>query len=127
MDEQTAAQIKAQNEEIRKERDRIVEELCNKFSCFKRDFMGAPIRRALLSLQSGQGKPTDSCEIPYRADEKYWVVASKSEVTVSYGLNFDNTTDRALARIFLLVSSLSHTLYISFYVLLTLLLLGIFR
>ena len=65
--------------------------------------MGAPIRRALQSLQSGQGKPSDSCEIPYRADEKYWVVASKSEVTVSYGLHFDNSTDRALARIFLLV------------------------
>jgi hypothetical protein len=86
-----------------KERDRAVEELCMKFSCFKRDFMGAPIRRALLSLQKGQGNPGDSCEIPYRTDEKYWVVSSKGEVTVSFALQFDNPTDRALARIFLLV------------------------
>ena len=50
MDEETQAKIKAQNEEIRRERDRIIEELCMKFSCFKRDFMGAPIRRALISL-----------------------------------------------------------------------------
>ncbi len=83
-----------------------------KFSCFKRDFMGAPIRRALISLSQGiilifyyflgAGLPTDSCEIPYRADEKYWVLAAKGEVTVSFGLNFDNATDKALARIFLL-------------------------
>jgi actin related protein 2/3 complex subunit 2 len=66
------------------------------------NFLGAPIRRALKSLQAGAGKQTDSCEIPYRADEKFWVVSSKDEVTVSFALHFDNITDKALARIFLL-------------------------
>jgi hypothetical protein len=56
MDEATAAKIKAENEEIRKVqshpinlqlRDKAIEEICMKFSCFKRDFMGAPIRKAL--------------------------------------------------------------------------------
>ena len=61
-----------------------------KFSCFKKDFLGAPIRRALISLKAGAGKPSDSCEIPYRKDEKYWVVSSKDEVTVSFALQFDN-------------------------------------
>jgi hypothetical protein len=61
------------------------------------------MRRALKSLAAGSGNPSDSCEIPYRTDEKYWVVASKGEVTVSFALQFDNKTDRALARIFLLV------------------------
>jgi len=64
--------------------------------------LGAPIKRALASLASGQGKTTDSCEINYRSDEKYWVTANKTEVTVSYGLQFDNATEKALARIFLL-------------------------
>lgn len=73
-----------------------------KFSCFKRDFIGAPIRRALMNLKTGEGKSTDTCEIPYRSDEKYWVIASKPEVTVSFSLQFDNVTDKALARIFLL-------------------------
>lgn len=73
-----------------------------KFSCFKRDFLGAPIRRALISLKNGAGNPSDSCEISYRPDEKYWVVASQKEVTVSFGLQFDNITDKSLARIFLL-------------------------
>lgn len=53
-------------------------------------------------MKSGGGKASDSCEIPYRNDEKYWVIASKPEVTVSFALNFDNVTDKALARIFLL-------------------------
>jgi hypothetical protein len=57
-----------------------------KFSCFKRDFIGAPIRRALHNLKNGGGKPSDTCEIPYRSDEKYWVIASKPEVTVSFSL-----------------------------------------
>jgi hypothetical protein len=43
-------------------------------------------RGIIIYFWLGQGRPSDSCEIPYRADEKYWVVASKSEVTVSFGL-----------------------------------------
>ncbi len=87
---------------MRKERDRLSEEICQKFSCFKKDFLGAPIWRALKSLKAGAGQPTDSCELSYRLDEKYWVVSTKNEVTVSFALQFDNQTDRALARIFLL-------------------------
>jgi actin related protein 2/3 complex, subunit 2 len=34
----------------------------------------------------GEGKQSDSCELPYRSDEKYWVVSSKGEVTISFGL-----------------------------------------
>lgn len=102
MDEAEAAAVKAENEEIRKQRDKIVDEICMKFSCFKKDFLGAPIRRALKQLKTGAGNPSHSCELPYRQDEKYWVVASKDEVTVSFALQFENITDKALARIFLL-------------------------
>jgi actin related protein 2/3 complex, subunit 2 len=102
MDEAEVAAIKASNEEVRKQRDRLVDEICLKFSCFKMHFLGAPIRRALLSLKAGAGNPADSCELPYRLDEKYWVVSAKAEVTISFALQFDNHTDRALARIFLL-------------------------
>ena len=102
MDEETQAKIKAENEEVRKEREKIAHQISMLFSCFKRDFLGAPIRRALLALKAGEDNTKNSCEIPYRNDEKYWVLASKSEVTVSFALNFDNPTDKALARIFLL-------------------------
>ena len=102
MDEEQQAKIKAENEEIRKQRDKLAEEICMKFSQFKKDFLGAPIRRALKALKTGAGNPAHSCEIPYRNEEKYWVVASKDEVTVSFAMHFDNVTDKALARIFLL-------------------------
>ncbi len=50
MDEEQQAAIKAQNEEIRKQRDAMAEAVCMKFSQFKKDFLGAPIRRALKAL-----------------------------------------------------------------------------
>jgi len=103
MDEAESAAVKAENEEIRKKRDKIVDEVCLKFSQFKKDFLGAPIRRALKHLsKSKTGNLSHSCEIPYRIDEKYWVVSEKDGVSVSFSLQFDNQTDRALARIFLL-------------------------
>lgn len=80
-----------------------MEKICSKYSCFKRDFLGAPIWRALKALQEGKTSPSLNCEIPYRKDEKYWIVAGKNDVTVAFSLNFDNKTDKALARIFLLV------------------------
>ena len=53
-------------------------------------------------MKTGKVTPKDSCQISYRTDEKYWVIATNNEVTVSFSLNFDNATDKALARIFLL-------------------------
>ena len=47
MDEAEQAKVKAENEEIRKKRDKVVDEICAKFSYFKKDFLGAPIYRAL--------------------------------------------------------------------------------
>jgi hypothetical protein len=53
MDEETQSKVKAGNEEARKLREKMADELAHKFSCFKRDFMGAPIWRALKSLKAG--------------------------------------------------------------------------
>lgn len=54
MDEATQAQIKQNNEDIRKEREKIIDSISYKFSCFKRDFIGAPMRRAMKSLAAGK-------------------------------------------------------------------------
>ena len=60
------------------------------------------VRIIIEHIYIGAGNPANSYEIPYRADEKFWVISSKSEVTVHFSLQFDNITDKALARIFLL-------------------------
>ena len=59
---------------------------------FKRNFLGAPIRQAMkASVAKTDFKPA---EIPYRQDEKYWVVnPAKDGVQVFFALNFPNEVD----------------------------------
>jgi hypothetical protein len=50
-----------------------------------------------------QNKSTHKpCQIDSRKDERYWVFGSDKDVNVTFEVNFDNETDRSLARIFLL-------------------------
>ena len=68
---------------------------------FKRNFLGAPIRQAMKA--SIAGKPFTPAEIPYRQDEKYWVInPAKDEVQVFFAINFPDEVDQALARVMLL-------------------------
>lgn len=73
MPEEEQNAIRASNEEAKRMRLEAAENISTKFSQFKRDFMGAPIRRALKGLQAKNGNPQHSCEVPYRNDESYWV------------------------------------------------------
>ena len=92
MSEEEQAQIREQNEKIREKRDAEATKIANKFACFKRDFLGAPIWKAMNMVKDKKDgfKP---CQIDYRKDESYWVFGTKSEVTCTFEINFDNTTD----------------------------------
>ena len=47
-----------------------------------------------------KGEDFAPCEIPYRQDEKYWVMKpSKDDVLVFFSLNFHTKMERVLARI----------------------------
>ena len=101
MSEEEQEAVRANNETIRTQRAAAVDEIATKIAKFKRDFIGAPIRQALLSIQSG-GTPTP-CEIPYRKDEKYWIRSSEAgNVSFYISFNFTNATDISMARIMLL-------------------------
>ena len=54
MSDEEAEAIRAKNEEIRKQRDEICDQIATKYSCFKRDFLGAPIRKAMNKLLAKQ-------------------------------------------------------------------------
>jgi hypothetical protein len=101
MDEETANKIREENETIRVERGKITEAIADKVAQFKRNFLGAPIRQAMkAAIAQKDFKPA---EIPYRQDEKYWVVnPAKDEVQVFFAINFPNEVDQALARVMLL-------------------------
>lgn len=47
MSEEEAAKVREQNEIIRRDREELSDKIANRFACFKRDFMGAPIRKAM--------------------------------------------------------------------------------
>ena len=53
MTEEEQAKIRDENEKIRLVRDAEADKIANKFSCFKKDFMGAPIRLAITMCQKG--------------------------------------------------------------------------
>ena len=101
MDEETAAKVRAENETIREKREVVAEEIASKIAKFKNDFLSAPIRKAMVA--SAGSEVIAPIEVPYRLDEKYWVVMpTKGEVIVFFSINFKNTTDMSLARVMLL-------------------------
>lgn len=54
MSEEEAEAVRAKNEVIRKQREEICETIAVKFACFKRDFLGAPIRKAMNKVMAKQ-------------------------------------------------------------------------
>ena len=50
MSDEEAEAIRTKNEEIRKEREETCDAIATKFACSKRDFLGAPIRKAMKKL-----------------------------------------------------------------------------
>jgi hypothetical protein len=79
MDEDQQNKIREENELIRVERAKVTEEIANRISMFKRNFLGAPIRQAMKAAIAG--KPFTPAEVAYRQDEKFWVInPAKDEV-----------------------------------------------
>ena len=101
MSEEEATEVRSKNEDIRKERDVQATKIADKFSCFKRDFIGAPIWRAMKDIVDKKA-PAKPCQIDYRKDEKYWVFPEEKAVACTFEVNFETIEDISLARIFLL-------------------------
>ena len=100
-DEETAAKIRAENEAIRAERAEQVEGIAEKFAKFKRDFIGAPIRLAMKKALAGE--QFTPCEIPYRKNEKYWLLQpDKDEVQIIFSVQYEDKTEQALARVMMI-------------------------
>ena len=100
-DEETAAKIRAENEQIRAERAEQVEAIAERFAKFKRDFVGAPIRNAMKKALAGE--QFAPCEVPYRKNEKYWLLQpDKNEVQVIFSVNYEDKTEQALARVMMI-------------------------
>lgn len=76
-------------------------------SLLKRHMIGGPIRKALLALMNGASESVQPCAVSYRKGEVMYVVPSDSKIFVAFLLDFVDTTDKAMARVFLQVSRAS--------------------
>ena len=86
---------------MRNQRQANVDRIATKIAQFKRDFIGAPIRKALLAVQANAAG--FNCEIPYRKDEKYWIYSpGPGSCCFYFSLNYSTSVDVSLARICLL-------------------------
>lgn len=92
------SKIKADNAEVKSRLFELAEKVSHHWCTFKSDFMGAPIRKALLELKE-ESKETYEVEIPYRSIEKYWVKKGEENVLVYFSVHFKDPTDIALAKI----------------------------
>ena len=76
-------------------------EYLENISNLKTHVMGGPIERALSALASKSSSSTAPIVINYRKEESYFVCPGASKVTVIFLVDFEDVTDKALARVFL--------------------------
>jgi hypothetical protein len=93
--------IHTANREAKEKRAEAATHISERWSYIKRDFIGAPILRALEALKDGSCSSDLNCDIPYRAKEWYWVRSTADKVTVIFSVHFDNKVDESLAKIML--------------------------
>lgn len=92
------AKIKEENAGIKQKLSTMAYEVAEMWSGLKSDFMGAPIRKALVDLKE-ENKETYLLDIPYRKDERYWVKKTETNAIIFFSVHFTEATDIALAKI----------------------------
>lgn len=77
------------------------EEFLESISLLKRHVIGGPIRKALMTLLAGTSDSLQPCSVSYRKGEVMYVTPSDSKIFVAFLLDFGDSTDKAMARVFL--------------------------
>lgn len=82
------------------------EEFLESISLLKRHVIGGPIRKALMTLLAGTSDSLQPCSVSYRKGEVMYVTPSDSKIFVAFLLDFGDSTDKAMARVFLQVKKI---------------------
>jgi len=93
MSEDEANAIRVANEEIRAAREKNAIIQCDKFAQFKRDFLSAPIRKAMNNILKKEANVMKACKIEYRKEESYFVFPEKDSVGFTVDVNFNSIED----------------------------------
>lgn len=91
--EEEANKIRVANEEIRANREKVANELSQKFSKFKTDFLSAPLRKAMNNIVNKEANVMKPCRIDYRKDESYFVFPEIDQVGFTTDVNFTSKED----------------------------------
>jgi hypothetical protein len=87
MEDEEKEKIRAENEEKVERNGVKAKAIADRISCFKRDYIGAPIRNAMNACLAGK-QEFKPLEIPYRQDEYMWVFQNTPEdCQVMFSLN----------------------------------------
>lgn len=76
-------------------------EFLEKISEIKKIVFSAPMDVALTALQSGSSCDTAVVALAYRKNEHMFICSSSSKVVVIFQVDFSDTTDKAIAKVFL--------------------------
>lgn len=96
--EEEKAKIKEDNSIFKVKLAEFAEGVADRWCRLKSEFMGAPIRKALIDVKE-ENKENYFIEIPYRMDEKYWVKKTDTSALFYFNIHFTDPTDIALAKI----------------------------
>ena len=77
------------------------EEFLNKISDLKRHSLGGPMDKAFTALSAKRSEGMPIVKIDYRKNESIFVCPAVAKVVVIFLVDFEDTTDKALARVFL--------------------------
>lgn len=75
------------------------DELIYKVANLRRAVLGAPFIRAFKALAAGDAGAIPAAHVPFRPSESFFVVPRPDRVLVVYSIEFEDVTDRAMARV----------------------------
>lgn len=96
--EEEKAKVKEENASMKIKLAEMAAEIGDKLSIILSEFIGAPIRKALVDVKE-ESKENYLIEIPYRKNEKYWIKKTDTGAIVYFSVHFTDPTDIALAKI----------------------------
>ena len=81
--------------------DKATLKVIENLSALKRNVLGAPLDQCFAALKGSTSAQLSPIQIPYRKHEKIYIQPQADRIVVVYSVCFDDTTDQAIARVFL--------------------------
>ena len=76
-------------------------EFLDNISSIKRHIMGGPLHKEFSALLNGTSTIKPPLVFPYRPNECFFIFSSESKIVVGFSVDMQDSTDRAMAKIFL--------------------------